>query len=170
MQDIHGFIPVSLLAAWLPPSQIIPGTERTADRARLIIEMARRHIGSFELNGTGSATIIRASGTPLLPYPAAHLGRPTLVPPSRLPRRLTFSCHPWEIPRILTEGWDVVLDSEEGHYITFRRSADYPPGGHQVDIRARATSRVGLQWAALPGGAFFTRGWGGTIPAYWARM
>ena len=132
--------------------------------------MARRHIGSFELHGTGSATMIRASG---MPPPASgstfHPGRPLMVGPSHLPQRLTFACQAWDFPRILAEGWDTMMDSEEGHYITFRCWTACPLGDHRVDIRARAAARAGLQWAALPGGVFFTRGWNGILPAYWAR-
>ena len=158
------------MPGWLPASHVIPGTDRVIGRFKFIIEMARRHLGSFELYGTGSTSLIRAAGAS--PPPAQgifHSGRPQLVGPFHVPKRLTFPCQAWDRSRILSEGWDVLLDAEEGHYITFRCWTACPPTDHHVDIRAHATARAGLTWAALPGGIFFTRGWDCSIPGIWAR-
>ena len=70
---------------------------------------------------------------------------------------------------MLAEGWDAEVDSEEGHYLTFRCWTAIATPEHSLDIRAHASARSGLVWAAIPGGVFFTRGWHGSIPSSWAR-
>ena len=130
--------------------------------------MARRRIGAFELYDSGASTCIRASGAGC-PNARFPVQLPQLISAFHIPKRPTFQCLTWDCERIISEGWDVDVDSEEGHYLTFRCWTFLSVPDHSVDIRAHATARAGLVWVAIPGDVFFTRGLHGIIPGIWAR-
>ena len=141
------FIPVSLLASWLPASFVIPGIDRRIGRFKFIIEMARRRIGAFELYGSGASTCIRASGA----------GCPNARFPAQLPQLIkpftSLSASPSSARRGTVSACsqkDGMPKSTQKNAITSPSAAGQPSLPRSTLSTSGLTPQPGLVWSGQP--------------------
>ena len=121
-----GYARIEAVAACLPQVLEAPDTMTIIGRTATLLEETLRLPRLFQLKHSGRHTVIRA-----VTGHAANVrstldprSMPTMVDPQTGPHSLAFPCYSTTTNRVLAEGWNVSIDSEDGRYVHLALSSN----------------------------------------------